>query len=178
MERLSGSQSPTSWSQLLGEPVVHTIQKILEAAPHSVDSLLKELTERGHAPMRRSVRTFLEEAAENGLLRRYGSDTWAMPPRLAGEAAKSHPLLRYRDVSQRSAILDFLGDGSRSFSESEIVRGVLVGGIPADPNHFRITVYQVMREMESNKMVRRDGGRWWAIGDGEPTREPESGDDG
>ena len=90
-----------------------------------------------------------------------------MPPRLTGEEAKSHPLLRYRDMSQRNAILDFLGDGSQAFSESEIVSGVLVAGIPADPQHFRITVYQVMRELEGKRKVRREGARWRALAKGE-----------
>ena len=131
LELQTRMRSPTNWSQLLGEAIVRAIQRILEAAPHSVDSLLKELTDCGHTPSRRSVRAFLEEAVEKGLARRYGTDTWAMPPKLTGEEAKSHPLLRYRNMSQRNAILDFLGDGSQGFSESEIVRGVLVGGIPA-----------------------------------------------
>lgn len=156
-------RSPTSWAQLLGQPVVDAIHQILEATPHSVDSLLKELSDAGHTPLRRSVRMFLEEAVENGFARRYGSDTWAMPPQLTGEEAKNHFLLRYRGMSQRDAILDFLGDGSKAFSEPEIVRGVLVGGIPADPQHFRITVYQVMRELEGKGKVCRQGDGWRAI---------------
>lgn len=165
------SEQPTSWFQLLGEPVIDAIQNILGAAAHSVDSLLKELTDRGHTPSRHLVRRFLKEAAENDLARRYGSDTWAMPPNLTGEEAKNHPLLCYRDMSQRNAILDFLGDGSQAFSEPEIVRGVLVGGIRADPQYFRITVYQVMREFESKGKVRRAGVGWRAIKRQEISRE-------
>jgi len=148
---------------LLGAPAVGAIQEILEGAPHSVDSLLKELHERGHAPLRRSVRTFLEEGAQAGLVRWCGSDTWVMPPDLVGEEARNHPLLRYRDMPQRAAMLDVLGDGSRAFSEQEIVKGVVVGGLPVDPLHFRITVYQVMREFERNGKAVRTGGGWRAI---------------